>query len=310
MRLGVLDVGSNTVHLIVVDAHQGARPLPAYSHKTELLLIGLIGDDGRITADGAARLEEAVSEAMRIGEDKGVQEFIAFATSAIREAVNGEEVLAGVRDRTGVELQLLSGEAEARLTFLAVRRWFGWSAGLVLDIGGGSLEMATGFDEMPEVARSLPLGAARLTKDWLPGDVPTEEEVRALRRYVRAEIGQAVGDLLRFGRPDKVVASSKTFRQLARVAGAASSAYGLYAPRRLSRTDLLEALPRLTTMTTAERATLPGVSAGRAHQLVAGAIVADAAIDLFETQVVDISPWALREGIILRRLDGLPEEWL
>ena len=312
MRLGVLDVGSNTVHPIVVDAHQGARPLPAYSHKTELLLIGLIGDDGRITPDGAARLEEAVSEAMRIGEDKGVQEFIAFATSAIREAANGEEVLAGVRDRTGVELQLLSGEAEARLTFLAVRRWFGWSAGrlLVLDIGGGSLEMATGFDEMPEVARSLPLGAARLTKQWLPGDVPTEEEVRALRRHVRAEIGRSVGDLLRFGRPDKVVASSKTFRQLARVAGAASSAYGLYTPRRLARADLLEALPRLTSMSTAERASLPGVSAGRAHQLVAGAIVADAAIDLFETQVVDISPWALREGIILRRLDGLPEEWL
>jgi exopolyphosphatase/guanosine-5'-triphosphate,3'-diphosphate pyrophosphatase len=312
MRLGVLDVGSNTVHLIVVDAHRGARPLPAYSHKTELLLIELIGDDGRITPDGAARLEATVAEALRIGEDKGVQEFIAFATSAIREAVNGEEVLAGVRERTGLELQLLSGEAEARLTFLAVRRWFGWSAGrlLVLDIGGGSLEMATGFDEMPEVARSLPLGAARLTKDWLPGDVPGEKELRDLRRYVRAEIGQAVGDLLRFGRPDKVVASSKTFRQLARVAGAASSAYGLYAPRRLERGDLLECLPRLVRMTTAERANLPGVSAGRAHQLPAGAIVADAAIDLFETQVVDISPWALREGIILRRLDGLPEEWL
>jgi exopolyphosphatase / guanosine-5'-triphosphate,3'-diphosphate pyrophosphatase len=127
---------------------------------------------------------------------------------------------------------------------------------------------------------------------------------------VRAEIGQAVGDLLRFGRPDKVVASSKTFRQLARVAGAASSSFGLYTPRRLARADLLGVLPRLTKMTVAERAALPGVSAGRAHQLVAGAIVADAAIDLFETEVVDISPWALREGIILRRLDGLPEEWL
>jgi exopolyphosphatase / guanosine-5'-triphosphate,3'-diphosphate pyrophosphatase len=312
MRLGVLDVGSNTVHLIVVDAHQGARPLPAFSHKTELLLIDLIGEDGRITPEGADRLEGTVAEALRIGEDKGVEEFIAFATSAVREAGNGEEVLAGVRERTGVELQLLSGEAEARLTFLAVRRWFGWSAGrlLVLDIGGGSLEMATGFDEVPEVARSLPLGAARLTKDWLPGDVPAEADLRALRRHVRAEIGRAVGDLLRFGRPDKVVASSKTFRQLARVAGAAPSSFGLYTPRRLTHADLLEALPKLSRMTAAERATLPGVSAGRAHQLVAGAIVADAAIDLFETQVVDISPWALREGIILRRLDGLPEEWL
>jgi exopolyphosphatase/guanosine-5'-triphosphate,3'-diphosphate pyrophosphatase len=106
------------------------------------------------------------------------------------------------------------------------------------------------------------------------------------------------------------VATSKTFRQLARVAGAAPSAEGVYVPRRLSRADLLEWLPKLARMTTAERAELPGVSAGRARQLLAGAIVADAAMDLFETDQVDVCPWALREGVILRRLDGLPDEWL
>jgi exopolyphosphatase/guanosine-5'-triphosphate,3'-diphosphate pyrophosphatase len=311
MRLGVLDVGSNTVHLLVVDAHQGARPLPAYSHKIELHLVELIGEDGAIIPDGAERLEHFVAEAVDIAEDKGVEEIIGFATSAIREAVNGEEVLSGILERTGVELAVLSGRAEARLTFLAVRRWFGWSAGrlLVLDIGGGSLEMATGFDEMPEVAQSLPLGAARLTKDFLPGDPPDEDAVRALRRRVRAQIARSVGDLVRYGRPDRVVATSKTFRQLARVAGAAPSAEGVYAPRSLARADLVEWMPKLARMSTADRAELPGVSPGRAHQLLAGAIVADAALDLFETDHVDICPWALREGVILRRLDGLPDEW-
>ncbi|WP_349263652.1 Ppx/GppA phosphatase family protein [Actinocrinis sp.] len=311
MRLGVLDVGSNTVHLLVVDAHQGARPLPAFSHKTELHLVELIGEDGAITPDGASQLEAFVAESVEIAEDKGVEEIIGFATSAIREAGNGEAVLAGIRERTGVELAVLSGRAEARLTFLAVRRWFGWSAGrlLVLDIGGGSLEMASGFDEVPEVAQSLPLGAARLTKEFLPGDPPDDEAVRALRRRVRAQIARSVGDLVRFGHPDRTVATSKTFRQLARVTGAAPSAEGVYAARRLARADLHEWLPKLARMRTAERAELPGVSAGRAGQLLAGAIVAEAALDLFEVDHVDICPWALREGVILRRLDGLPDEW-
>jgi exopolyphosphatase / guanosine-5'-triphosphate,3'-diphosphate pyrophosphatase len=312
MRLGVLDIGSNTVHLLVVDAHQGARPLPAFSHKTELHLVELVGDDGAISDEGAERLESFVAEAARVAEDKGVEELIGFATSAIREAANGDAVLSRVRERTGVDLQVLSGQAEAQLTFLAVRRWFGWSSGrlLVLDIGGGSLEMASGLDEMPEVARSLPFGAARLTKDWQLGDPPDEDTVRAVRRHVRAEIAKAVPDLMRHGRPDRVVASSKTFRQLARVAGAAPSTDGLYVQRRLTRGDLADWLPKLARISSAERAELPGVSLGRARQLLAGAIVADAAIDLLGAEVVDISPWALREGVILRRLDGLPDEWL
>ena len=95
----------------------------------------------------------------------GIDEFLPFATSAIREAANGEEVLARVTRETGVELQVLPGEDEASLTFLAVRRWYGWSADniLLFDIGGGSLELTQGVDEVPDVARSVPLGAGRST---------------------------------------------------------------------------------------------------------------------------------------------------
>lgn len=308
MRLGVLDVGSNTVHLLVVDAHPGARPLPAHSHKAELRLAQLLDPDGSIGADGVDRLIGVVHEALQAAEDKGVEALLPFATSAVREATNADDVLGRVLAETEVELQVLSGAEEARLTFLAARRWFGWSAGklLVLDIGGGSLEIAYGIDEEPDAAVSLPLGAGRLTAGWLPGDPPDPADIRALRRHVRTEIARTVGEFARFGAPDHVVATSKTFKQLARLAGAARSTEGLYVQRELKRESLEEWVPRLAGMTVAQRAELPGVSEGRAEQLLAGAMVAEATMDLFGVEVLEICPWALREGVILRRLDHMP----
>ncbi len=143
MRLGVLDVGSNTVHLLVVDAYQGARPVPAFSHKAELRLGDHLDDANRLTPDCAMQLRDFVHEALRIAEDKGVQELLAFATSAVRDADNGDELLAWIQAETHVDIRVLPGPDESRLTFLAARRWFGWSSGrlLVLDIGGGSLEI-------------------------------------------------------------------------------------------------------------------------------------------------------------------------
>jgi exopolyphosphatase / guanosine-5'-triphosphate,3'-diphosphate pyrophosphatase len=307
MRLGVLDVGSNTVHLLVVDAHSGARPLPAYSHKAELKLAELLDSGGAISPGGVDRLAGTVSEALQVAEDQGVEDLLPFATSAVREAANAEHVLTRVADETGVKLEVLTGEDEARLTFLAARRWFGWSVGqlLLLDIGGGSLEMAYGQDEEPDAAVSLPLGAGRLTSAWLPGDPPDASDLRALRRHVRAEIARVVGEFNRFNPPDHVVGTSKTFKQLARIAGAARTTEGPYVDRKLSRSALEEWVPRLAEMRAAERAELPGVSEGRARQLLAGALVAEGALDLFRVQEVEICPWALREGVILRRLDHL-----
>jgi len=307
MRLGVLDVGSNTVHLLVVDAHPGARPLPAHSHKAELRLAQLLDEGGAIGPEGVEKLVSVVQDALQAAEDKGVEDLLPFATSAVREASNADDVLARVQAETGVELQVLTGAEEARLTFLAARRWFGWSVGklLVLDIGGGSLEIAYGIDEEPDTAVSLPLGAGRLTAGWLPGDPPDPEAVRALRRHVRAQIARTVGEFSRFGAPDHVVATSKTFKQLARLAGAARSTEGLYVQRDLKRESLEAWVPRLAGMTTAQRAELPGVSEGRAGQLLAGALVAEGAMDLFGVETVEVCPWALREGVILRRLDHM-----
>ena len=307
MRLGVIDVGSNTVHLLVVDAHQGAQPLPAMSYKIELRLSEHVTKGGLIADSGEAALAAFIHQCLRIAEDQGVEETMAFATSAIREAPNGQDVLDRVLDDTGVKLEVLSGEDEARLTFLAARRWFGWSSGtlLVVDIGGGSLELASGMDEDPDVAVSLPLGAGRLTRTRLPGDPPTPETIREVRRDIRARIAGEVRPITKAGAVDRAVGTSKTMRSLARVTGAAPSSEGPYAARSLERSALGDLVGRLGGMTAAQRAGLPGVSAGRSLQLLAGALVAEASMDLLGVERLDICPWALREGVILRRLDTM-----
>jgi exopolyphosphatase/guanosine-5'-triphosphate,3'-diphosphate pyrophosphatase len=312
MRLGVLVVGSTTVHLWVVDAHRGAHPWPAYSEKSVLRLGERIDRDGTLRRDAADDLVKAVASAREAAERHEVDTMLAFATSAVRDATNSAQVLARVRDEAGVDLQVLSGREEARLTFLAVRRWFGWSAGrlLVLDIGGGSLEIAAGVDEEPEVAMSLPLGAGRLTRERLSADPPPPMEIddlraQAARQLEQAEVmrGQADrdGDLAW----DRCAATSKTFRTLARLAGAAPSTAGSRVPRSLTLTGLHQVLGFIQRMPSAALAEMDGVSAERAHQLLAGAVVAEEAMSRLGLDRVDICPWALREGVILRRLDTL-----
>jgi exopolyphosphatase/guanosine-5'-triphosphate,3'-diphosphate pyrophosphatase len=310
VRLGLLDVGSNTIHLLVVDARRGARPEPVRSHKTELRLAELLRDDGSLAEGGTRALVASVSAARRAAEEEDVDELLAFATSAVREARDGAAVLAAVRAEFGVDLQELSGTDEARLTFLAVRRWFGWSAGrlLCLDIGGGSLELAAGPDEEPEVAFSLPLGAGRVTRERLAGDPPPQRRVADASRWAQDEVSTIAPRLLADARPDRVVATSKTFRSLARLTGAAPYRSGQLVPRHLRRCDLDPLVDRLARMSAQERTQLPGVSPGRAPQLLAGAIVARATLEALDVEAVEICPWALREGIMLRRLDWLAHE--
>jgi len=306
MRLGVLDIGSNTGHLLVVDAHGGAAPLPHYSVKEPLRLAEHLDEDGALSRTGIDALATFTSRALAVAQDKGCEEMLPFATSAVREAVNTDEVLDEVAERTGVRIEVLPGEDEARLTFLAVRRWFGWSAGrlAVFDIGGGSLEIAGGPDEAPDVAWSLPLGAARLAREWFGGP-DDADDVREVRRLVRAEIARDAGHLLRNGRPDRAAASSKTFRSLARICGAAASAEGPLVPRSLVAADLAEWIPKLVAMAPDELAGLPGVSPSRSHQIVPGALVAEAVMDIFDLPALEICPWALREGVILERIDQI-----
>lgn len=301
MRLGVLDVGSNTVHLLVVDAYHGAHPWPAHSQKERLRLAEQLGSNGKLTEKGADSLVKACASARKASHELEVDELMAFATSAVRGAENSTDVLRRVRDEAGVDLRVLPGEDEARLTFLAVRRWFGWSAGrlLVLDIGGGSLEIAEGIDEDPSLALSFPLGAGRLTRDWFSSDPPSPSEVDALEAHVDEVLD--VGNL----NFDLAAATSKTFRSLARLAGSAPSGQGLWAPRTLTRTGLHQVRGFIQRMPSTSLAELDGVSVSRAHQLIAGAVVAERAMRRLGVDELRICPWALREGVILSRLDAL-----
>ena len=304
--MGVLDVGSNTVHLLVVDAHRGGHPTPMSSTKSALRLAEAIDDSGRLTRRGGDKLVDTVDEFAKIAASSGCAELMAFATSAVRDAKNSDEVLARVRSQTGVDLQVLTGVDESRLTFLAVRRWYGWSAGRIinLDIGGGSLELSSGVDEAPDIALSLPLGAGRLTREWLPDDPPGRRRVAMLRDWLDTELAQSGKTVLKAGAPDLAVGSSKTFRSLARLTGAAPSAAGPRAKRTLTAHGLRQLIAFISRMTTADRAELEGVSAERAPQIVAGALVAEASMRAMSLESVDICPWALREGVILRRLDS------
>lgn len=301
MRLGVLDIGSNTVHLLVMDARVGGPPIPAASHKAQLRLAEHIDDTGAMTAKGTDALIEMVASCHTFAEDTGCAALLPFVTSALREATNCDEVIERCKAETGVELRVLSGTDESRLTFLSARRWYGWSAGTlgVFDIGGGSLEISAGEDEEPDVALSVPLGAGRLTREF------AGRTTREMRRYARTQIGSIIGDVLRAAPFEKTVGASKTFRTLGRIAGAAPASEGPFVPRRLKLADVKKMVHDLDGMSIEERKKLPGVSEGRAPQILAGAVVAEAAMDLAGVSHLDLCPWALREGVIMTYFDHL-----
>ena len=303
MRLGVLDVGSNTIHLQVMDAHIGARPAPTTNYKVELRLTQYLNKSGSISIEGIDLLHEAIAGAVSHAQENSTDEIIAFATSAIREAKNGTQIIQEINDEHQIDLQILTGDEEARMTFLAVRRWFGWSAGklLVLDIGGGSLEIASGIDENPEATISLPLGAARLTRNFLSGDPYSAKEMKFLESFVSDNLKSELPSILRAHDANHFVATSKTFRTLARLSGHWFSEN----PKYLEKVNLKAMTSRLAEMPNKMRAELPGVSASRAQQIVAGAVVARSVMEVLDIDRVEICPWALREGIVLRRLDWL-----
>ena len=303
MRLGVLDVGSNTVHLQVVDAHPGARPNPTTNQKVELRLHEYIDKSGFVTKEGIQLLHEAIDAAVVHAHEFKTEEILAFATSAIRDSKNGKQILEELNQKHEIDLRVLTGEEEAAITFLAVRRWLGWSSGrlLVLDIGGGSLEIAVGEDEAPDAAISFPLGASKLTRDFLSGDPFKEKEIKELDTFISESMKIAIPDEIRIHGSDRCIATSKTFRTLARLGNHWFDNDQNY----LELSSLERIIPKLVEMTNKQRGQLPGVSESRAGQIVSGALVAKSAMERLNITKLEICPWALREGIVLKWLDWM-----
>jgi len=225
----------------------------------------------------------------------------------VREAANGPEVIARIEEALGQPLQVLGGATEARFTFLAVRRWFGWSAGQILlfDIGGGSLELAGGADELPDLADSVPLGAGRMTLEFLPDDPPNDFQLEALRRHAASVLQPVAERFSALPRPDHVVGSSKAIRSLAKLAGYPVPGWSGIERMVLPRRELKAWIPRLARIPAETRQELPGITADRTFQIVAGAVVLHQAMKALDVEELEVSPWALREGVLLRYIESL-----
>jgi exopolyphosphatase/guanosine-5'-triphosphate,3'-diphosphate pyrophosphatase len=291
------------VHLQVVDTSPGARPNPTFNYKEELRLTQYINEDNLVSDEGIEKLRSSIKRAIEQSASVQTQELLPFATSALREASNGEKIISSINKDFHIDLQVLTGEEEAKLTFLAARRWFGWSSGrlLVIDIGGGSLEMAAGVDESPEIATSLPLGAGRLTKEFLKGDPYTDKSLRALRDHIENKLEQILPSLVKHQESDRAIATSKTLRTLARLAGDWFDGTG----KNITVEAIRKITAKLSEMDENTRAKLPGVSENRASQIVAGSLVAESVMRNLDIKELEICPWALREGVVLKWMDWM-----
>ncbi|MEU0007898.1 Ppx/GppA family phosphatase [Streptomyces sp. NPDC006314] len=310
MRVSVVDAGSNTVGLVVADV-EGGVPLPVHTVKWKLRLSEHVGPDGTIADEAVERLVKAVAAAGATARRWHAADPLAFATTVVRSAPNRQDVLRRVASGTGIRMCTMPGETEAELTFLAARRWLGWSAGplALLDIGGGSLDVAFGRGRLPDFAVSLPLGASRLTREYLGAQGPAGPgELKELRRRIRHEL-RDVASRIRWERPRTAAVSSRTFQQLARLCGAAPGRYGPFVERGLACRDLREAVHTLAALPAAERAQLPGISAPRAAQSLAGAVVGHTALKLMGLRRAVVCPWAIREGVLLRYVEDGPDWW-
>ncbi|MEU0335125.1 Ppx/GppA family phosphatase [Streptomyces sp. NPDC006193] len=310
MRVSVVDAGSNAVRLVIADV-EGGVPLPVHTVKWKLRMSEQVGADGTIAEEAVRHLVESVAAAGATARKWHAAGPLAFATTVVRNAPNRPEVLQRVASGTGVRMCTLPGETEAELTFLAARRWLGWKAGplALLDIGGGSLEVAFGRGRLPDFAASLPLGASRLTREYLAvQDPPGPGELKQLRRRIRHEL-RDVAARIRWERPRTAAVSSRTFQQLARLCGAAPGRFGPFADRELACKDLREAVRTLAALPAAERAQLPGISAPRAAQSLAGAVVGHTALKLMGVPRAVVCPWAIREGVLLRYVEDGADWW-
>jgi exopolyphosphatase/guanosine-5'-triphosphate,3'-diphosphate pyrophosphatase len=285
-RAAVLDVGCFSAHLLVVEQSPSRR---VSSHKTRLRLDKSIDASGRITSRGIDDICAAVAVAGRHLWRAPDADFVPFATSSVRDAVNAQEVVDAVASRTGLTLTFFSGTDEADLAYLAARRWLDTDGPLtLLDIGGGTIEIAHGAGPRPSFACSLPFGARSLTTAALAKNL-TEVTTLLRRRIENAIPAHVRHDLAQA----PAVGCSKVFQSLAKLTGT----------RPLRAHDVSAWVPRLAAMSPRRRARLPGISRHRARQALAGAVIAEALMTTTGHDTIDISPWSTREGVLLHLLE-------
>ncbi len=304
-QAGVLDVGCHSALLTIVRRRPDAILEPVFSRKVRLRLHETLDHKGRLDRAGVESVEQAVAEAVAANPRPRGTEVFAFATSVIRDAPNRDAIIASVARNTGTRLRVLTGEEEARLAYVAARQWAAESGPLlVLDIGGGTLEIASGTGDQPRTVHSLPLGARRITRDWLPGNTaPSARRLAEIRKHLRRSLEAVPG--LPVAEPGmRVLACSKTFEQLARLAAARGKAPR--AARKLALPHLRTSAALLAEAKPSRRGKLPGISRHRAEQSLAGALIAQTLMEVCGVKTVEICPWSTREGLLLEHLGTPP----
>lgn len=302
MRLAAVDLGSNSFHLLVVDAHPDGSFDTLLRDKQVLRLGEVVTRTGAIPPDDVDRILDTLRRFASMASSIGATEIAAYATSALREADNSSQIIDLIRDDIGIKVEVISGRREAELIFAAIQGSLALEPGpaVCLDLGGGSLEVMVGSNTCMLWSTSLHLGAARLLAKFVEEDPPTSAELRRLKTHI-AEVLTPVAAKVASFEPKLMVGTSGTFLDLARLAFSARVGATPQSVNQLvtSRRDLQQVHERLIGLPAAGRAKLGDLDARRVDQIPVGSLVLLTAMKILGFEDVMVGEWALREGIIL-----------
>ena len=302
MRLAAIDIGTNSLHMIVVRVRADLS-FEVIDREKEMVRLGAGGLDGRALMPEAMHAAlQVISKFRRLAESHSVDKIVAVATSAVREAENGGEFLDAVVDRTGIRPRVISGTEEARLIHLAAAYSVGapGEVAVVVDIGGGSVEISRGSGRNADSARSFKVGVIRLTERFVKTDPISPRDERRLVRYVKAELDEYLDELSRAGF-DRLIGTSGTILSLGAVA-AADQGHPTDASlrnRRISAKQLHRIRKDLASLHIEKRLRVPGLDPRRADLVVAGAVLIDTIVRRLGAAELTLCDMSLREGLIL-----------
>ena len=297
MRLAAIDIGTNSVHMIIVRVRPDLS-FEVVDRERDMVRLGAGGLDGRRLSDSAVEAAlQTLTKYKRLAESHAVDEIIATATSAVREAENGADFVATVRRDIGIRVRTISGNEEARLIHLAAAyaAGVGGKPSVVIDIGGGSVELTLGTAVRMQLGGSFKLGVIRLTERFVTDDPISRESERRIVRYVRRQTSALVKSIKRRGF-QRVLGTSGTILTLGVLA---TRDGGDLRNRRVSVKPLRRLRRTLTATRLQDRLAMPGLDPRRADVLVAGAILLDTLLQSLGATELTLCDFALREGMIL-----------
>jgi exopolyphosphatase/guanosine-5'-triphosphate,3'-diphosphate pyrophosphatase len=300
MRIAAIDVGSNSVHMIVCRIKPDLS-FDVIDREKDMIRLGAGVLEGGILPDAAmATAMQTLSKFRRIAESHGVDEIIASATSAVREADNGGDFLTAARRNVGLQVRVISGTEEARLIHLAAAYAVnvGRRASVVIDIGGGSTEITLGTAARVEMARSFKLGAIRLTERFGANDPLTTEDVARLVRHVRRESIAYLKQIAARGF-QRVIGASGTILSLGALAAGRRRPVDDVRNLRVAAKDLRRLRDRLVRLPLAARLKIPGLDPRRADLAPVGILLLDTILDAIGAEEITLCDFALREGLVL-----------